>query len=85
MGARTSSWTYHIALSMLKTTEIIGLDCRFESHARPDGLVETPEEPRRSVIVAEWEGTVEYHSEKDKAACRSVGMPPLRSVNDEKT
>lgn len=55
IGARISSWTYSVALSMLKTAEILCLDCRFESHGLLDGLVETREEPRRSVIVAEWE------------------------------
>lgn len=56
-GASRSNWTYHTALAIKKASEILSLNCIFESKGRLDAVIEVLDEEGKPVPVlfAEWE------------------------------
>lgn len=54
-GATRSNWTYHTAIAIAQTCNILNLTCKFEALGKRDAIIETKESMPEIILVAEWE------------------------------
>ena len=59
-SATQSNWTYHTAISVKKTANLMGLNCVFEAMGRLDAVICTYDDEPETLLFAEWEAN--YHS-----------------------
>ena len=54
-AASQSNWTYHTAISIKKTTHLMGLNCVFETMGRHDAVICDYKDEPEILLFAEWE------------------------------
>ncbi len=58
VGATRSNSTIHTAYCIRSTSELLGLNCKFESLGRLDGVIETIDDKPETLLFCEWEWDV---------------------------